>query len=475
MISRFAWIAVLVLAPALVWAQDEKEPADAAASAGTGMAEPPATDVGLETAPPMVAPDEEQPASKDRIDTAADAGQMPAGHGDAGMVGGHEGSVIQGGGAVMPDGTNAPVPIGGGAAIGELAGFDVDLHGFALAEGLVEVFDNDEYEVTFLPRELELDLEAAHDAGALLRLDLNLMTSPEGNTFSSFDGEDLFDGLVEQVYVEWTRGKLKVRGGKFDAPFGVEPLDPHERIDLSRSTVSKLATPDLFTGFYASYAVMPMLDAYVIAVNGWDLSVDHNRSKTLGGGVPHRLGELPTGDYLYEGDLSFVAGAERVGVNDLRWLLDYSARLHLPGGVGLALELARGQEDGEGFNQRGMKDGIHAADWWGGLVTVEYERKKTGAESLTGLAAALRVEYVHDHDLAIGLPNRPNLPNLTTLLGVAPTLRYELAPGIQVVAEYGVDFERGDVENVSVQRDGSNNPFEWFITQEVVLGLLGWF
>jgi hypothetical protein len=82
---------------------------------------------------------------------------------------------------------------------------------------------------------------------------------------------------------------------------------------------------------------------------------------------------------------------------------------------------------------------------------------------------------VHDHDLAIGLPNRPNLPNLTTLLGAAPTVRYELAAGIEAVAEYRVDFERGDVENVSVQRDGSNNPFEWFITQEIVVGLMGKF
>lgn len=474
--SRLWWVSALVLAPAVVLAQTgEPETDDSKAPVGAGMTQPPPTDIGLETTAPMVAPNEDDPASKDPIDTSADAGQLPAGHADTGIVGGHRDSVIQGGGAVIPDSAGEPVPIGGGAAARDVPGVEIAWHGFALAEGMVVVFDNDEYEATFLAREVELDLEARHDTGALVRLDFNVAASPEGNSFSIFGAGDLLDGLVEQAYVEWAPGKLAVRGGKFNAPFGVEPLDPHERLCVSRSTVSRLVTPDLLTGVYASYAIMPMLDGYVLAVNGWDLSVDRNRSKTIGGGLPHRFGTLANGDTLYEGNLSFIFGAERVGINDLRWVLDYSAKLNFPGGVGVAVEIARGQEDGEGYSRRGVKDGTHAADWWGGTLTADYDGSETGSEILQAVTAALRIEYVHDHDLAIGLPNRPNLPNMTTLFGVAPAVRYQLSPELQVVAEYKVDFERGDVENVSVQRDASNNPFDWFITQEIVLGLLGRF
>ena len=63
---------------------------------------------------------------------------------------------------------------------------------------------------------------------------------------------------------------------------------------------------------------------------------------------------------------------------------------------------------------------------------------------------------------------------MTTLLGVTATARYELCTGIDDAIEYRVDFERADVKGVSVRRD-VGNIFEWFITQEVVVGLLGYF
>ena len=87
------------------------------------------------------------------------------------------------------------------------------------------------------------------------------------------------------------------------------------------------------------------------------------------------------------------------------------------------------------------------------------------------LKAELRIEYVHDHDLLLGLPH---FPRLTTLLGMALAGRYELVEGVDAVFEYHVDFERGDVKGVSVQRN-VGNIFDWFVTQEVIVGLLGYF
>ncbi|MEE8409974.1 MAG: outer membrane beta-barrel protein, partial [Myxococcota bacterium] len=237
--------------------------------------------------------------------------------------------------------------------------------------------------------------------------------------------------------------------------------------------------PDLLTGFYGSYDVMPEVGVYLIAVNGWDLTVDGNRSKTLGGGVPHRFMPLPDGGWLYEGDISFIAGAERPGINDLRWLVDYSAKVRVLDDLQVALELVYGQEDGAGYNKQGMQDGVHAADWYGGMLTTTYRAPDEAPAWLNGWAGALRFEYVRDRDLAISLPQPVGVePDQTTLFGTALTLRYELVHGIVAVAEYKTDFERADVEGFPVLRyypDEPYNIFKWFITREVIVGLVGSF
>ncbi|OGQ82655.1 MAG: hypothetical protein A2289_22375 [Deltaproteobacteria bacterium RIFOXYA12_FULL_58_15] len=465
--------------PTWAQAQTGEQPNSVAGPHSVDTADSGDSKVAGSAKPPVVEPGDDDAASRDPMVVDANANATP-GFGAAGIVGGSDAAVIQGPApSPFPEGmlpTGEPVPISGGAVLpAELATdkIDVDISGFVQAEMVIGYLDNGQYDLTFLPRELELDFEARHGDWGLLRIDLNLQSSPHSQTIaysSDVTYVDLLDALVEQAYVEWSRSGFTLRGGKMNVPFGSEPLDVIDRVGLSRSTLSRNATPDWLAGFYVGYNIHEYADAYLIAVNGWDLTVDNNPSITFGGGIPHRFGKHD-GMWLYEGNLSTLVGVEQKGINNLRMLIDYSASLHLIEELRAALELIYGEEQGLGFNKQKAIDGETTAQWWGGMFTVAFEGSDSRNCWLADFAAELRVEYLHDHDLILDLPH---LPRMTTLLGVATVARYRLAEGVDVAIEHKVDFERGDVKGVSVQRNFSS-PFEWFVTQEIVLGLVGYF
>jgi hypothetical protein len=404
---------------------------------------------------------------------------MVTGYGDSGMLGGSDASVIQGAApapfpeGVLPEGTQAPLPISGSAAVASIDSYDLHVSGFVQAEVAFLVFDDQEYEATFLPREIELDLEADYRDLARLRMDFNLLTTVELDSVafaSDLTDRDVFDSLVEQAYVEWSPWNLTLRVGKMNAPLGSEPLDARDRLPLGRSSLARYATPDLLTGTTLSYHAGDNADAYLAVVNGWDLTVDDNQSFTVGGGAPHRFGVISDGEWLYQGNLSTLIGVEQDKVNNLRWLIDYSASLYLAEWLRLSVELLYGEEEGMGYNKQKVRDPHESAQWWGGMITAGFGGHGVGGVA-RDLRAGLRLEYVHDHDLVLGLPH---LPSITTLVGTALTLRYALVKGVDAALEYRVDFERGDVKGVSVRRNVASI-FKWFVTQEVAVGLVGYF
>ena len=66
------------------------------------------------------------------------------------------------------------------------------------------------------------------------------------------------------------------------------------------------------------------------------------------------------------------------------------------------------------------------------------------------------------------------------LVGPSVTVRYALTHGIEMALEYRVDFERGDVKLVSIQRNFDAFPKiwnlrKWFVTQQVTAALIGRF
>ena len=425
--------------------------------------------------------------SGDRMDVNAGAGQSPGAA--AGSVGGSDAAVIRPEGAgqpvlpgVFPAGTNAAAPVTLAPAVGRGFGFGgvgLRLAGFVDAELATVIFDNHDYDMTFLPRETELDVEV-ESGSARLRIDANLILGTDSqavSTVSPLLDRDLFDALIEQAWVEYSVAGVNVRAGKMAAPSRSEALDVVDRLSLSRSSLAQLAAPSTLTGLCVDYALLPTLGVYATVVNGWDTTVEaDNRSKTLGLGLPHRAGSGARRPWAYEGDLSLLVGAERPGVNDLRWVVTYSGHVELTAALGLRGALVYGEEEGEGYSKKGDKDRLHAAQWYGGVLAVELEPTAESTGIARDLKGDLRLEYLRDPDLRLDLPRRRNLPSFTTLVGGAGTLRYIVADSVDAGVEYRIDFERGDVKNVSVQRGGSGwNVFEWFVTQEVLLSLIGRF
>lgn len=391
---------------------------------------------------------------------------------DAMGVTGNEDAVVQPGHTPPPEGVPVQASAVEAPPIRKAEHLDLRASGFAHADLQFLVFDGGDYTATFRPREVELDLEAGVAKGARVRLDFNV----EASMGFGSPLDRLVDSLVEQAFVEWSPWLLTLAAGKMDSPIGLEPLDPVDRVATSTSWTSRLATPASLTGALLQANVIDEAGLFLLASNGWDKATDNNRSKTFGVGIPHRVWKVD-GGWFYEGTVGFIIGPERSFNNDQRWLVDYSGRVRLVSGLTLLLEGLYGEEGGLGHDARtGALDTEQAAKWYGGIVGMEVDAGALSGSSVDGLLAGLRVEYLHDHDLLLGLPTERALPPLTTLLGFTATVRYQLLDGIDVALEYRGEFQRGDVPNLSVHRNKSFTSLaHWFVTQEITATVIGRF
>jgi hypothetical protein len=117
--------------------------------------------------------------------------------------------------------------------------------------------------------------------------------------------------------------------GRFDVPFGVERHDENLLLTATTSEVFRFARPQKMTGFQATYAFAPWLDATGWVVNRWESEDtgegdfnDINQGKSVGG----RIGFTP---FPTEGLLNFGIGgwygSERGTADDRhrkRWVID---------------------------------------------------------------------------------------------------------------------------------------------------------
>jgi hypothetical protein len=75
---------------------------------------------------------------------------------------------------------------------------------------------------------------------------------------------------------------LQIDFGKFDTLYGAEVAEAQDNMNYTRGLVYWLAQPLFHTGFRLSYEAMPELTANLIAVNGYNNTIDNNAGKTLG-------------------------------------------------------------------------------------------------------------------------------------------------------------------------------------------------
>lgn len=94
-------------------------------------------------------------------------------------------------------------------------------------------------------------------------------------------------GNVQNGYVQWKpggkTGKTTLIFGKFDTIYGAEVAQSHLNINYTRGLLYNLAQPFFHTGFRADIGVTDTLTLKLMAVNGWNNTIDNNEMKTFGG------------------------------------------------------------------------------------------------------------------------------------------------------------------------------------------------
>ena len=97
---------------------------------------------------------------------------------------------------------------------------------------------------------------------------------------------------VKQAFASWKPGGadsvFQIDLGKFDTPFGAEVAESHLNMNYTRSMLYA-SQPVVHTGLRATFTVSDALDFKVLAVNGWNNSIDNNVGKSFGAQVNYHL------------------------------------------------------------------------------------------------------------------------------------------------------------------------------------------
>ena len=193
---------------------------------------------------------------------------------------------------------------------------------------------------------------------------------------------------------------LALSFGRFDTPFGYERHDAALNLTATTSELQRFGRPQSMTGFVASYAFAPWLDASVWVVNRWENETtedpleDNNRDKSVGG----RVGFTPIqgGDQLLNFGIGGWWGPERD--NDTkhdRWIIDADVTWSPFSRLLLAGEILYGGESSVSFRRRGVPFGSaevvnRDVNWLALYALAHYD-------FLSWLGASFRYGYFNDY------------------------------------------------------------------------------
>jgi len=115
-------------------------------------------------------------------------------------------------------------------------------------------------------------------------------------------------GNVQNGYVQWRPsgkdGKLTLIAGKFDTVFGAEVATSQNNFNYTRGYLYNLAQPFFHTGLRADLKMNDLLTLRLLAVNGWNNTVDNNLGKSLGA----QVAVTPIENYTFS--LGYMGGPE---------------------------------------------------------------------------------------------------------------------------------------------------------------------
>jgi Putative beta-barrel porin-2, OmpL-like. bbp2 len=94
-------------------------------------------------------------------------------------------------------------------------------------------------------------------------------------------------GFLQNAYASWRPGgkggRVTLIAGKFDTLYGAEVAPSQLNINYTRGVLYNLAQPFFHTGVRADIALTRQLSFKLMAVNGWNNTIDNNLAKSFGG------------------------------------------------------------------------------------------------------------------------------------------------------------------------------------------------
>jgi hypothetical protein len=241
-------------------------------------------------------------------------------------------------------------------------------------------FDDNSFKIDVAELVFRKDATAPGEAG--FRIDLVAGSSIPFMEHSR--GLSMGDLDLQQAFVTYVaplgRG-LKLDIGKFGTPAGYEVIEGFDGYNdnATRGFLFGYAVPFTHTGLRIAYPFSDAFTATAFVVNGWDVAVDNNRSKTVG----VSLGVLPAQGFTLS--LNALYGPEQDSSNSAqRSLVDVVASYAISPAVTVGVNADFGAE------QKVLADGSDAR--WMGVAA--YLRLNLCAD----FSLALRGELFDDQD-----------------------------------------------------------------------------
>jgi hypothetical protein len=205
-------------------------------------------------------------------------------------------------------------------------------------------FDNQANTFSVDLAEVVLQKAVANPGDAGFRLDLTAGTFA-GLTQSAGlrigESADLQQAFVSYIAPLGTGLRFDV--GKFVTHMGYELIEGYDGYNdnYSRSLLFNYAIPLTHTGIKASYAITPRASLTAMVVNGWDVAVDNNKSKSIGA----QLALKPVDPLAFY--VNYIGGPENEDDNSsVRHVVDLVATLTVNPMLSLGVNADFGTEDG---------------------------------------------------------------------------------------------------------------------------------
>ena len=256
------------------------------------------------------------------------------------------------------------------------------------------------------------------------------------------DPDDEVD--LTEAYIDYRAplgSGLGLRFGKFATYHGAEVIEARNNFNYSRSFLFNFAIPFTHTGFMAEYTFSKALTANLYLVNGWDVTNDNNKGKTVGA----RFAVTPIEPFTMSFD--FMYGPEQAeNSSHNRFLFDWTGAFKATDKLTFMVNMDYAREEKDPLNNG------RDSKWYGVAAYAKYDFTDF-------FSTAIRAEYFNDKDgVRTGIPQK--------LKEITVTPEFKVAGNLLLRPEYRHDSsnKRGF--------DSHHNTFDKKSQDTIALGVM---